>query len=118
MYKINLIDTFFELFELLKNRLIHNVNIDNVFWALCREEFASQMCIISVSKFFNIHNTQAKTFVDVIAFNLGLRQLVLFVCLYQEAEVFLIPINEDAEIAFTLSSVFISGAANKFTYVK
>lgn len=31
MCKINVIDTFFELFELLKNRLIHNVNIDNVF---------------------------------------------------------------------------------------
>lgn len=76
------------------------------------------MCMTSLSRFFNIHNTQANTLVDVIVFNLGLRQLFLFVCLYQEAEVFLTPINEDAEIAFTLSSVFISGAANKFTYVK
>lgn len=54
---------------------------------------------------------QANTLVDVTAFNLDLRQLFLFVCLYHDAVVFLTPINEDAEMAFTLSSVLVSGAA-------
>lgn len=84
---------------------MHNVNIDNVFWARWREESVSHTRIMSLSKFFKIHNTQANTLVDVTAFNLGLRQLFLFVCLYQDAVVFLTPINEDAEMAFTLSSV-------------
>jgi len=54
---------------------------------------------------------QARTLVDVTAFNLGLRQLFLFVCLYQDAVVFFTPINDDAEMALTLSSVLFSGAA-------
>jgi len=66
---------------------------------------------MSLSKFFNIHNIQARTLVDVIVFNLGLRQLFLFVCLYQDAVVFFTPINDDAEMAFTFSSVLFSGAA-------
>jgi len=53
---------------------------------------------------------QASTLVDVTAFNLGLRELFLFVCLYQDAVVFLTPINDEAEMAFTFSSVFFSGA--------
>lgn len=54
---------------------------------------------------------QANTLVDITAFNLDLRQLFLFVCLYHDAVVFLTPIKEDAEMAFTLSSVLVSGAA-------
>lgn len=57
---------------------------------------------------------QANTLVDVTVFNLGLRLLCLLVCLYHDAVVFLIPINEDAEMAFTLSSLFASGAAIDF----
>lgn len=60
---------------------------------------------------------QANTLVDVTAFNLGLRPLFLFVCLYQDAVVFFTPIKDDAEMAFTLSSVFFSGAViNKQYY--
>jgi len=59
---------------------------------------------------------QARTLVDVTAFNLGLRQLFLLVCLYQDAVVFFTPINDDAEMAFTFSSVFFSGAANNYKY--
>lgn len=66
---------------------------------------------MSLSRFFNIHKMQAKTLVDVTVFNLDLRQLFLFVCLYQDAVVFFTPINDEAEMAFTFSSVLFSGAA-------